>query len=212
MNSICQLNNIEKRLGNTLVLGPVSLSLFSGEIVGIVGSNGAGKSTLLNVIAGVYAPTAGTINFHEGNKTIVGFVPQDIALYESMTGRQNLSFWADVYKVPRDIKKKRIDWMLDQLHLTDKAKCPVSSYSGGMKRRLNLGVSMLVMPQILLLDEPTVGTDDESASVIYEMMRRVKQMNGTVVFISHLHDEVNAICDRVIHLDHGKIIESITAC
>lgn len=211
MSVVCNLNKIEKVLGNKLVLGPVSLSLFSGEIVGIVGSNGAGKSTLLKVIAGVFPPTAGTVTYAMGADTIVGYVPQDIALYEAMTGRQNLSFWADVYKIPRHEKKQRIVAILNELGLSDKANVAVSTYSGGMKRRLNLGVALLLTPHLLLLDEPTVGADEESNNVILKMIEKVKQSGGTVVFISHHKREIEQICGRIIHLEHGLIADPCPA-
>lgn len=189
------------------MLGPVSLSLYSGETVGIVGANGAGKTTLLNIIARIYSPSEGSIHYQKKEETLIGYVPQDIALYEQMTGRQNLSFWADVYKLSSAQKKKRIDWILNQLHLLDKANTLVANYSGGMKRRLNLGVSMLVTPDILLLDEPTVGADDESVEIIMSLIQQFKVAGSSIAFISHHRHEVDNLCDRVIRLDHGLIVQ-----
>lgn len=194
------------RLGNTLALGGVSLVLNAAEIIGVNGKNGAGKSTLLNVIAGIYKPTSGEIWIRKQPKLKIGLVPQEIALYESMTGRQNLEFWADVGNLQKEARKKRINWLLSELKLMDKANTAVSNYSGGMKRRLNLGVSLLATPNLLLLDEPTVGADDDSIEIILHFIKHIKEISGTVMFISHHSDELMKVCTRMIKLENGVIV------
>ncbi|MDO4564245.1 MAG: ABC transporter ATP-binding protein [Clostridia bacterium] len=194
------------RLGNKPVLGPVSLSLYSGEVLGIIGPNGAGKTTLLKVIAGIYKPGAGKRTLPKREQTVIGYVPQDIALYESMTARQNLFFWADVYRLPKKAAVKRVEWLLKELKLEDVANEAVYKYSGGMKRRLNLGAALLTTPDVLLLDEPTVGADEESARLIEGLILRAKSLGSSVVFISHHYAEVERLCSKVIRLENGRIV------
>lgn len=208
MEPVLTLKKIEKRYRGERVLGPVSLQLFPSEIAGIRGANGAGKSTLLSIAAGILAPTEGTRSLTDPH-AIVGLVPQDIALYSTMSGKANLSFWADVYKLPPSAARSRIGWLLAQMNLTDKSGAKVSEYSGGMKRRLNLAAALLLTPDILLLDEPTVGADAASVRIILEMMKKMQSLGCAIAFISHHQDELSAICNRVITLDHGVIVSSI---
>lgn len=202
--TVAQLNNAAKGYGSDTVLGPLSLCIQQGEIVGVRGSNGAGKSTLLKLLAGVLEPDSGTVQRPEGIR--IGYVPQDIALYPELTAVQNLRFWADVYKIPAASKKLRIDWLLRELKLEDKRNNKVSACSGGMKRRLNLAASLMISPALLLLDEPTAGADEESVRIILSLVKRLCTNGVSAVFVSHDLRELHAVCSRIITLDKGVVV------
>ena len=201
---VLTLSGIEKVYHGVRVLGPVSVMLYPAEIVGISGANGAGKTTLLSIMAGIVAPSAGGRTFSDSH-AVVGYVPQEIALYSALTGKANLEFWADVYGLPAAARRARIHWLLSELALADKANTRVCAYSGGMKRRLNLAAALLRTPALLLLDEPTVGADAASVDAILRMMRRMSTLGCTVVFISHHQNELQSVCSRILMMDHGCI-------
>lgn len=203
------LSGIERFYHGTRVLGPVSVKLYPAEIVGISGANGAGKTTLLSIMAGIIAPSAGERKFSDPH-AVVGYVPQEIALYGAMSGKANLEFWADVYGLPRDARRARISWLLTELGLADKAHARVDAYSGGMKRRLNLAAALLRTPALLLLDEPTVGADAASVDAILCMIRKMSVLGCTVVFISHHQNELRTVCSRILEMDHGCIVSTLS--
>ncbi len=204
--NICILTNIEKRYGAQQVLGPVSLCLKSGELLGIRGNNGAGKSTLLNIMAGVTKPDGGVITLAPETEGSIGYAPQDIALYESLSGMDNLLFWCAVSGLPAAAAKSRARWLLETMKLSDKAKKRVDTYSGGMKRRLNLACALVTTPKMLLLDEPFVGADADSVALILDTIRRVRDRGCAVAVISHQTPELDPLCDRIITLEAGKIL------
>ena len=199
------LDKVEKRFNRNAspVLGPVSMTVSAGEIVGIRGANGAGKSTLLNVIAGVYAPDAGSITYAKGVRGATGFVPQELTLYETLTGNENLTFYGIAQGLPRKAIRVRRAWLLKELLLSDKAKTRVQSYSGGMKRRLHLATALMVTPRLLLLDEPTVGADEQSVSVILHLIQHLKTLGCGIILVSHREGDLESVCDRVLFLDKG---------
>ena len=205
---ICTIQEITKRHGRSTVLGPLSLALYSGEILGIRGPNGAGKSTLLNIIAGITKADTGSIHMSADIQKKIGYVPQDIALYPSLSGKDNLAFWAGIHGLYGKQKKLKINWLLKEVGLLDKAAMQVQSYSGGMRRRLNLAAALLVTPRLLLLDEPTVGADHQSVDVMLAIMEHMKKQDVAVVFISHRDDELEQVSDRIITLEKGKIVTS----
>ena len=200
---VLQLQQITKGFGSAAVLGPISLSVDSGEVLGIRGSNGAGKSTLLKVIAGIYAPDSGTVLRPDAGA--IGYVPQDIALYPELSGADNLRFWGDVYRLPRRAAAARSAWLLEQLMLSDYAKKRMSTYSGGMKRRLNLAAALMATPSLLLLDEPTAGADEASAGIMLQLVRRLCDRGAAAVLVTHHPEELRALCRRVVTLEHGVV-------
>ena len=202
------LDNVEKRFNRNAspVLGPVSMTLAPGEIVGLRGANGAGKSTLLNLIAGVYAPDRGRISFGPGVQGQTAFVPQELTLYESLTGNENLTFYGIAQGLALQAIKVRRRWLLKELHLSDKARVRVRSYSGGMKRRLHLATALMVTPRLLLLDEPTVGADEQSASDILALIRHLKTLGCGIILVSHREGDLEAVCDRILRLEGGRLL------
>lgn len=204
--NLCILTDIEKRYGAQQVLGPVSLCLKSGVLLGIRGSNGAGKSTLLNIMAGVTKPDGGTLWRAPETRGAIGYAPQDIALYGSLTGMDNLLFWCAVSGLPAKAAKSRARWLLETMQLSGKAKKRVDTYSGGMKRRLNLACALVTTPKMLLLDEPFAGADTESVTLILDTLRRLKERGCAVAVISHQTPELDPLCDRIITLEAGKIV------
>lgn len=186
-------------------LGPVSLHIYPGEILGLRGPNGAGKSTLLKLLAGVLRPDGGTILRHQDLTGLVGYVPQEVALYTSMSGLENLAFWGAVYGLPRKPCAARSRWLLERMELTEKAREPVFAYSGGMRRRLHLASALMVTPKLLLLDEPTVGADPRSAQVILSTLEHVRGLGCAVVLVTHQAGELEQVSDRILTLEAGRI-------
>ncbi len=207
MEELVFLQNIKTSYGHDAVLNDVSLTIRSGEILGVRGENGAGKSTLLRLIAGVIRPDSGTRTVNDSLRNMICYVPQEIALYPTLTGKQNLSFWAEIYGVHGKSKAKRIKYLLKLMNLENKANKRVETYSGGMKRRLNMAASLVINPALLLLDEPTVGADTRSVSVMIDSVRRMKENGCAVVIISHSDIDLDSVCDRIITLSEGKIVD-----
>lgn len=198
---VIEVDGVSKKLGKKYVLKNISFSIEKGEILGLLGPNGAGKSTLLYIIANILKPNTGNI-FINGKKhnelkklNTIGFVPQEIALYPSLTAYDNLAFWANMYNLKN--KKEKIYETLDFICLTDVAKTPVFKFSSGMKRRLNIGVSLIHNPDIIILDEPTVGIDLASKSIILKKILALKKMGKTFIFTTHNPDEPYKICDKI---------------
>lgn len=206
---ICTLTGICKRYEKqgAPVLGPLDLQLLGGEILGLQGANGAGKSTLMAIIAGVLRPDAGTIEAAPQLKGQTGYVPQELSLYETMTGLENLKFWGLVLGMPTKAIALRSAWLLEQLGLQDKGASKVMEYSGGMKRRLHLATALMATPQLLLLDEPTVGADKQSAELILRMLEHLRHRGCAIVLISHQAGEIAELCDRVLTLEKGLPVD-----
>lgn len=192
--------------GSERVLDGVSVDIRSGEVLGIHGKNGAGKSTLIGIMAGTLRQKSGVREELCDLKRGICYVPQDIALYPSLTGKQNLEFWAEAYGLHGKRERARVDYLLRLMDLKDKANKRVETYSGGMKRRLNMACALVVTPKLLLLDEPTVGADAGSVSVMLEMVKRLKENGTAIVLISHINDDLLSVCDRIIKLSEGKVI------
>lgn len=203
--TVLSLKDIVMEHGQERVLDRVSVDVFAGEALGIHGRNGAGKSTLIGVMAGTIEPKSGTRTECVGLKGNICYVPQDIALYPSLTGRQNLEFWAEAYGMHGKQEKLRVDYLLKLMDLTSKANKRVETYSGGMKRRLNMAAGLVITPKLLLLDEPTVGADDASVAVMLETVNRMKASGAAVVFISHIEEDLHGVCDRIITLSEGRL-------
>jgi ABC-2 type transport system ATP-binding protein len=203
-----------KSFGSLVAVDDVSFEIDEGEIFGLLGPNGAGKTTTINMICGVLKPDAGRVVI--GGKDIwlepkivkqtLGVVPQEIAVYEDLTARDNLNFWGSLYGLSGGVLKSRVDESLTRVGLSDRAGDRVKEFSGGMKRRLNLCMGLLHDPSVLLLDEPTVGIDPQARLNILEVVREVANGGTTVLYTTHYMDEAQELCDRIAIIDHGKIL------
>jgi ABC-2 type transport system ATP-binding protein len=194
----------------------ISLQILKNEIFGLLGPNGAGKTTTINMLCGLLNPTKGRIiinglSLHENLKKIrqqIGVVPQEIALYPTLTANENLHFFGNMYGLKGQKLKERINECLNLLGLEDKAKRKIKTYSGGMKRRINLIAGILHKPQILFLDEPTVGIDVQSRNVILAYLRELNKNGTTIIYTSHYLEEAEAFCTQVAIIDYGEVIIS----
>lgn len=202
--ALCALRDVTKCYARRAApaLGPISLSAAGGEILGVRGPNGAGKSTLLGVMAGVLRPSGG----ERSCACRVGYVPQELSLYSALTGVENLRFWGLAQGLPGKIASVRARWLLKELELSDKGDAPVSALSGGMKRRLHLATALMSTPELLLLDEPTVGADDHSAALILALLGRLAGQGCGIVLTSHRAGELEQVCSRILTLEAGKLV------
>lgn len=197
----------------------VNMYLNSGESVGLLGPNGAGKSTTISMISTLIKPTSGEIKLnginiisHPGDiRKILGVVPQELALYQELSAYENLKFFGSTYKMKGKHLENKIQHALEIVGLKDRQKDLVKTFSGGMKRRINIAAALLHEPKILILDEPTVGIDPQSRNHILETVRTLNENEGTtVLYTSHYMEEVEQLCDRLYIMDHGEIIAAGT--
>lgn len=208
------VDNLHKRYGRTLALDGISFQVAEGEMFGLLGPNGAGKSTLIAILSCLIPATAGRATLsgevltpeNAAVRRLIGIVPQDLALYPDLTARENLTFFGELYGLAGTELAKQVDEVLDVVALSDRANDRTATFSGGMKRRLNLGAALVHRPRILYLDEPTVGVDPQSRNHIFEGVRRLNAAGTTVIYTSHYMEEVQALCTRVGILDHGRLI------
>jgi len=213
-----EVAEVSKRYGDFLAVDAVSFRAPGGSIFGLLGPNGAGKSTTIGCISGLLAPSSGRVVVlgHDVASTIssearaaksaLGVVPQELALYEDLNARQNLDFWGEAYSMPRREREARVAELLDLVGLADRAKEPVKNFSGGMKRRLNFACGVVHRPQVLLLDEPTVGVDPQSRVRLLELVRDEARRGTCVLYTTHYMEEAEALCERLAILDHGRVI------
>ena len=209
-----EVEGLRKSFGELVAVDDVSFSVNPGEIFGLLGPNGAGKTTTINMICGVLRPDGGRVVIHDRDiwiepkkvKQTLGVVPQEIAVYEDLSARDNLSFWGSLYGLSGKSLKNRVNESLTRVGLSDRATDKVKNFSGGMKRRLNLCMGLLHRPQVLLLDEPTVGIDPQARLNILEVVRDVAASGTTVLYTTHYMDEAQDLCDRIAIIDHGKIL------
>ncbi len=218
MNSpaLIQISHVSHRYpaAATPALDDISLSIPRGCSFGLLGPNGAGKTTLLSLLTGLQTPQSGSINIagkdvasdQRAIKSISALVPQDHAFYLALTGRENLRFFADVYGLSARQWRERLDYCIDVCRLQELLDKRVALYSGGMKRRLNLAIGLLNSPQILYLDEPTVGIDALSRQAIIEAIQALRTQDTTVIYTSHYMEEVEALCDEIAIINHGKLV------
>lgn len=209
-----EVNNLVKRYGGTVALQGVSFSVPEGEMFGLLGPNGAGKTTLLSIVSCLLTPDGGEVRI-QGRKVeqgdrelrrVIGIVPQELALYGELTARENLIFFGRLYGLRGDDLDRRVREVLDMVGLPDRADRRVETFSGGMKRRLNLGAALIHQPKLLLLDEPTTGVDPQSRNHIFEGVRRLNAAGTTIVYTSHYMEEVQSLCRRIGIIDHGRLI------
>lgn len=210
-----QVKNLVKRFGKNEAVGGLGFSVQKGESFGLLGPNGAGKSTTISMISGLLTPTEGEIlvggvdvrRDPMGVRRLMGVVPQDIALYPTLSARENLTFWGQMYGLFGSALASRVDEVLEIVSLADRQKERIETYSGGMKRRINIAASLLHRPELLIMDEPTVGIDPQSRNHILETVKRLNlELGMTVVYTSHYMEEVEYLCQRVGIIDHGRLI------
>ena len=207
---------LSKRFGELRAVDRISFDVAQGELFGFLGPNGAGKTTTISMLSGLLRPDEGTVTIGPYNlwesprqaKCLLGFVPQDVALYEEFTAKENLLFWGGLYGLPRPELKKNIDEILERVGLAERAREPVSRYSGGMKRRLNLAIGLVHRPKALLLDEPTVGIDPQGRNAILDIIRDIARQGTTILFATHHLEEAEKLCDRIAIMDHGRILQT----
>ncbi len=214
---IIELHGLSKQFNppdGVIAVKDISFTILQGEIFSLLGPNGAGKTTTIGIISGLLAPTAGDVIVGGHSITrepmavrkLIGVVPQELALYPTLSARQNLSFFGKMYGLGGRDLKRRVSEVLDFTELTDRADDPIEQYSGGMKRRVNIGIGLLHRPQILFLDEPTVAIDPQSRRNILDAVKALNAEGITVLYTTHYMEEAQELSHRVGIIDHGQII------
>jgi len=214
MPNILESQNLVKSYGDFTAVKGITFDIKEGEIFSLLGPNGAGKTTTISMLSTLYTPTSGDaiIGGHSVTKEpmavkqVIGVVPQDLALYEDLTAKENLIFWGQMYGLGGKSLNSRVDEVLEQIGLTDKAKNRVKTYSGGMKRRVNIGVGLLHKPRLLFMDEPTVGIDPQSRRAILDTVKDLNKQGMTVLYTTHYMEEAQELSNRVGIIDHGELI------
>jgi len=210
--------DLRKAFGSRVAVDGISLSLESGQILGLLGPNGAGKTTTVSMIAGLLRPDSGQVRVagealrgdSDPRKALIGLVPQDLALYDELSARDNLRFFGSLYDLGGAALDRAVAGALDFVGLADRARDRVETFSGGMKRRLNLAAGLLHDPKILLLDEPTVGVDPQSRSAIFDSLEELKRRGKALLYTTHYMEEASRLCDRIVIMDHGRVIADDT--
>jgi ABC-2 type transport system ATP-binding protein len=211
---VLEIRGLRKSYGPLTAVDGVSFAIQTGDCVGLLGPNGAGKTTTISMLAGLLSPNAGEVMI-EGRplagdtdplKKRIGLVPQDLALYDDLSARDNLLFFGALYSLDRATLERAMADALEIVGLADRVKDKVKTFSGGMKRRLNLAAALLHDPQLLLLDEPTVGVDPQSRNAIFDNITALRARGKTILYTTHYMEEVERLCDRVIIMDHGKVV------
>ena len=212
--AIAVLTDVVKRYDSKLTVDHVNVSIQEGEIFGLLGPNGAGKSTTISMICGLLKMDGGDIVIDGLSvashalevKRRIGLVPQDLALYNTMTAAENVTFFGRLYGLRGKLLKERVEEALTFTGLSDRAKEKPATFSGGMKRRLNIACAIMHRPKLIIMDEPTVGIDPQSRNHILNSVKELNRLGSTVIYTSHYMEEVAAICDRVAIMDKGHII------
>jgi linearmycin/streptolysin S transport system ATP-binding protein len=214
--NVLTVSGAKKSFGSTTALDGASFELRQGELLALLGPNGAGKTTAIRAIAGRLRLDAGEIRLFDGTVVAgrtppqLGIVPQEVALYPLLTARENLRAFGGLHGLAGDALRNQIDWVLDRTGLTDRASEPVSRFSGGMKRRLNIACGILHRPRVVLLDEPTVGVDPQSRDRIYDVLAELAADGVSLLLTTHHLEEAEARCSRTVIIDHGRVIASGT--
>jgi ABC-2 type transport system ATP-binding protein len=211
---VFKVEGLRKTFGEIRAVDDVSFETRPGEIYGLLGPNGAGKTTVMSMMSGLLQPDAGRILFDGvdlsadpiGVKRRIGVVPQETALYEDLSARENLRFWCGLYGLSGKERDDAVERVLGRVELTQRAKDTVSNYSGGMKRRLNLAIGLVHGPGTVLMDEPTVGIDPQARASILELVREIVAAGTTVLYTTHYLEEAETLCDRIGIMDHGRIL------
>jgi ABC-2 type transport system ATP-binding protein len=208
------VRSVSKYFKNIKALEKVSFNIEKGEIFGILGPNGAGKSTIVNILNTLVKPDEGDViidgvnikNDGETIKLIMGVVPQEIALYEELSAYENLMFWGGLYDITKQELKKNVNKTLEIVDLVSRKDDRIKTFSGGMKRRINIACSLLHNPKILVLDEPTVGVDPQNRNHIFEVIERLNYEGMTIIYTTHYMEEAERFCDKISIIDVGRII------
>jgi ABC-2 type transport system ATP-binding protein len=215
MPPIIEIEHLTKIFGANTAVNDISLNIERGEVFGLLGPNGAGKSTLLSMLCTILRPTSGTARIngyditsdHHRVRQSIGIVFQDPSIDADMTARENLQMHADLYDVPADEQEARIKGVLELVRLADKADDFLNTFSGGMRRRLEIARGLLHYPKVLFLDEPTIGLDPQSREHIWEYLRNLKKREDmTIILTTHYMEEADRLCDRIAIIDHGSIV------
>ena len=214
MTAALEVRNLVKKYGELTAVNGISFDIKQGEIFSLLGPNGAGKTTTIAVLSTLFHPTSGDamIGGHSiikepmAVRNLIGVVPQEIALYDDLTARENLVFWGSMYGLSGRKLKARVDEVLDRVGLTERSKNRVATFSGGMKRRVNIGVGLLHGPSLLFMDEPTVGIDPQSRRAILDSIKELNQQGMTILYTTHYMEEAEELSDRVGIIDHGDLI------
>ncbi|MFG6458529.1 ABC transporter ATP-binding protein [Roseateles sp. BYS96W] len=210
---------LRKAYGDRLAVQEVSLALRAGEVLGLLGPNGAGKSTTVGMICGLTTPDAGTVTLaggvslasdEAGYKRRIGLVPQDIALYEELPARMNVALFGALYGLASEQLKRRTDEVLAMVGLSDRANDRPATFSGGMKRRLNIACALVHDPEVLLLDEPTAGVDPQSRNAIFDNLEMLKAAGKALIYTTHYMEEAERLADWLVIVDHGRVVASGT--
>jgi len=214
MNNILEVSNLSKTFENVEALKRVSFSIQNGEFYGLLGPNGAGKTTTINIISTISQPDTGYVKINGMDlknhsiecKKSIGVVPQEIALYNELSAHENLMFWGSLYSLNYADLQNKIDETMSLMGLTDRKEDKIKTYSGGMKRRINIASALLHSPKILIMDEPTVGIDPQSRNLIFDVLEELHKNGMTIIYTTHYMEEVERLCDRIGIIDHGNII------
>lgn len=211
---VLSCNDLRKAFGGLTAVDGVSFTIARGETFGLLGPNGAGKTTTISMVCGLLERDAGEVlvlgkpltTRSVGAKRAIGYVPQDIAIYPDLTARENLAFFGRLYGLSGSALDARIDRVLEVVGLSERAKERSDQFSGGMKRRLNIGIGLLHEPSLLVLDEPTVGVDPQSRNAILESVEQLGSQGLAVLYTTHYMEEAERLCDRIGIIDHGKVV------
>ena len=213
MPPLLQIDHLAKAYGPVRAVQDISFSVRPGEIYGLLGPNGAGKTTTISMISGLLVPDGGSISIAgrplaadpQAAKRLMGVVPQELALYEELSAAENLEFWGRLAGLDTKTARARTAEIHAALTLSDRARDPVKTFSGGMKRRVNLGCALLHRPKLILLDEPTVGIDPQARLNILEFVRSLRADGVGVLYTTHYLEEAESLCDRIGIVDHGRM-------
>jgi ABC-2 type transport system ATP-binding protein len=208
------VQQLRKQYGDLVAVDGVSFTAEQGRIFGLLGPNGAGKTTTIGCISGLLKPTSGRVivsghdivNDAKAAKQHLGIVPQELALYLDLSAAANLEFWGSAYGLSGDVLRRRVGEVLTLIGLADRSRDKTSTFSGGMKRRLNFGCGIVHSPRVLLLDEPTAGVDPQSRVRLLELVREQARTGTTVIYTTHYMEEAQELCDRIAIMDHGKLL------
>lgn len=212
MDYMIEAIDLTKEYDDLMAVDGLNIRIKRGEVFGFLGPNGAGKTTSIKMMVGLLRPTSGKIlvngkDVQSIEKETIGICPQELMLWENLTCKESLNLMADMYEVPKKIRDPRVQKLLDDLFLSEKADTVVSKLSGGMKRRLNLALAVIHEPEVVVLDEPSEGLDPQSRRVLWNYIRAMRDEEGkTVILTTHLMDEADQLSDRIAIIDHGKLI------
>lgn len=216
-NSVLEIRNLCKSYGDKQVVNSENFTVYAGDILGFIGPNGAGKSTSINMITTLVTPDSGSILFHGKDivkengsfKCSLGVVPQDLAIYEDLSAYENVRFFCSLYGFKGTELKERVKQALEFVGLWERYKDSPAKFSGGMKRRLNIACAIAHTPELLIMDEPTVGIDPQSRNNIMEAVKTLHAKGTTVIYTSHYMEEIESLCNRIVLIDKGVVLEDM---